>query len=96
MVDGKSRLGAVFKITIPIAMPGIVTSLIFTFIAAWNEFIAALTLTANPSQYPLTVRLDSFRARIRSTGSTCSASPWSPPSRCSSFSLSLRGVLSEV
>jgi multiple sugar transport system permease protein len=61
MVDGRSRLGAMFKITIPIAMPGIVTALVFTFIAAWNEFITALTLTTNPNQYPLTVRLDAFR-----------------------------------
>lgn len=61
MVDGSSRLTAMFKVTIPIAMPGIVTALIFTFIAAWNEFITALTLTSNPSQYPLTVVLDAFR-----------------------------------
>ncbi len=33
---------------------------IFTFIAAWNEFISALTLTTSSSDYPLTVRLDSF------------------------------------
>jgi multiple sugar transport system permease protein len=61
MVDGSSRLGAMFKVTIPIAMPGIVTALIFTFIAAWNEFITALTLTSSAKQYPLTVVLDSFR-----------------------------------
>jgi multiple sugar transport system permease protein len=60
MVDGQSRLGAMFRVTLPLAMPGIVTALIFTFIAAWNEFIAALTLTTNTSDYPLTVRLDSF------------------------------------
>jgi multiple sugar transport system permease protein len=60
MVDGHSRLGAMFKITLPLAMPGIVTALIFTFIAAWNEFITALTLTNSPSDYPLTVRMDSF------------------------------------
>ena len=60
MVDGHSRLGAMFKITLPLAMPGVVTALIFTFIAAWNEFISALTLTTNRNQYPLTVRLDSF------------------------------------
>ena len=61
MVDGHSRLGALFKVTIPIAMPGIVTALIFTFISAWNEFITALALTTNPNQYPLTVRMDAFR-----------------------------------
>jgi multiple sugar transport system permease protein len=60
MVDGSSRLGALFRVTLPLAMPGVVTALIFTFIAAWNEFISALALTTNGSDYPLTVRLDSF------------------------------------
>ena len=41
-------------------MPGLVPTLIFTFITAWNEFISALTLTTNSADYPLTVRLDSF------------------------------------
>ena len=60
MVDGHGRLGALFHVTIPLAMPGIVTALIFTFIAAWNEFISALALTTSSSDFPLTVRLDSF------------------------------------
>jgi multiple sugar transport system permease protein len=60
MVDGTGRLGALRKITVPLAMPGIVTALIFTFIAAWNEFISALVLVQNTSEYPLTVRMDSF------------------------------------
>lgn len=60
MVDGHSRLGALFHVTLPLAMPGVVTALIFTFISAWNEFISALTLTTNSADYPLTVRLDSF------------------------------------
>ena len=60
MVDGSTRLGALFRITLPLAMPGVVTALIFTFIAAWNEFISALALTTSGSDYPLTVRLDSF------------------------------------
>jgi multiple sugar transport system permease protein len=60
MVDGSTRLGALFKVTLPLAMPGVVTALIFTFIAAWNEFISALTLVTSTSDYPLTVRLDSF------------------------------------
>jgi multiple sugar transport system permease protein len=60
MVDGTGRFGALRRITVPLAAPGIVTALIFTFIAAWNEFITALTLVSNSSQYPLTVRMDSF------------------------------------
>ena len=57
MVDGSTRIGALMRITLPLAAPGIVTALIFTFIAAWNEFIVALTLTlGQPSnRQPLTV-----------------------------------------
>ncbi len=59
-VDGSSRLGALFRITLPLAWPGIVTALIFTFISAWNEFVVALILTSDPDKQPLTVVLDSF------------------------------------
>jgi multiple sugar transport system permease protein len=60
MVDGASRTGAMFRIVIPLALPGIVTALIFTFIAAWNEFVAALILTNTDSSQPLTVKMDTF------------------------------------
>ena len=60
MVDGHSRLGALAWVTLPLAMPGVVTAVIFTFISAWNEFISALTLTTSSGDFPLTVRLDSF------------------------------------
>jgi multiple sugar transport system permease protein len=60
MVDGSSRLSTLLRVTLPLAMPGVVTALIFTFIAAWNEFIAALTLTTSNNVTPLTVRLDEF------------------------------------
>ena len=60
MVDGHSRLGALLHVTVPLAMPGIVTAVIFTFISAWNEFISALALTTSTADFPLTVRLDSF------------------------------------
>lgn len=60
MVDGNTRLGAMFRIIIPLAAPGIVTALIFTFIAAWNEFIVALTLTNADSSEPLTVKMNTY------------------------------------
>jgi multiple sugar transport system permease protein len=62
MVDGASRLGALVRITLPLAVPGIVTALIFTFIGAWNEFLVALTLTLGTShgQQPLTVGINSY------------------------------------
>jgi multiple sugar transport system permease protein len=60
MVDGCTRLTAMFRVIIPLAAPGIVTALIFTFIAAWNEFIVALTLMTQDSSQPLTVKLSSY------------------------------------
>jgi len=59
-IDGTGRLGALFRVTLPLAMPGVVTAMIFTFISAWNEFIMGLTLTTTPSHQPLTVGIDSF------------------------------------
>lgn len=59
-IDGSTRLGALFRVTLPLALPGIVTALIFTFIAAWNEFIVALTLTTSSATEPLTVTLNSY------------------------------------
>lgn len=62
MVDGTSRLGALGRITLPLALPGIVTALIFTFIGAWNELLVALTLTlgAPDKQRPLTVGINNY------------------------------------
>lgn len=61
-VDGAGRLGALLRITLPLAGPGIVTALIFTFIGAWNEFIVALTLTLgeSSSRQPLTVGINNY------------------------------------
>ena len=62
MVDGLGRVGALLRITLPLAAPGIVTALIFTFISAWNEFLVALTLSLGQpsSQQPLTVAINSY------------------------------------
>ena len=62
MVDGLGRVGALTRITLPLAAPGIVTALIFTFISAWNEFLVALTLSLgeSPSQQPLTVAINNY------------------------------------
>ena len=59
-MDGASRVGALLRITLPLALPGIVTALIFTFISAWNEFIVALTLTTSADTAPLTVALNGY------------------------------------
>ena len=62
MVDGLGRAGALLRITLPLAAPGVVTALIFTFISAWNEFLVALTLSLGEqtSQQPLTVAINQY------------------------------------
>lgn len=44
MIDGCSRLGALRRVVLPLAMPGIVSTGIYVFITAWNEYLYALTL----------------------------------------------------
>ena len=59
-IDGASRFKTLRTVILPLALPGIVTAFIFTFIAAWNEFVIALTLTSTPEHEPLTVGLTSL------------------------------------
>ncbi|MEV4616949.1 carbohydrate ABC transporter permease [Kitasatospora sp. NPDC049258] len=59
-IDGLGRIGTLRRITVPLAMPGIVTALIFTFISAWNEFVMGLRLTTVPDSQPLTVGINNF------------------------------------
>jgi multiple sugar transport system permease protein len=60
MLDGCSRMKVLRTITLPLALPGLLTAIIFTFIAAWNEFVVALTLTSTPAIRPLTVGITGF------------------------------------
>ena len=59
-VDGCGSAGVLFRIILPVAVPGIVTAAIFAFIAAWNEYIVALTLMTDASMRPLTVGITSY------------------------------------
>jgi len=45
LVDGGNRIIALFRVILPIAVPGIIATGIYTFMLAWNEFLFALTLT---------------------------------------------------
>jgi multiple sugar transport system permease protein len=46
-IDGCSRLGAMIRIVIPVAMPGIISTGIYVFITAWNEYLYAAILTSS-------------------------------------------------
>jgi multiple sugar transport system permease protein len=59
-VDGCGRLRTLAGIVLPLSLPGIVTAAIFAFIAAWNEYIVALTLMTDPAMKPLTVGITTY------------------------------------
>jgi ABC-type glycerol-3-phosphate transport system permease component len=47
LIDGTGRLGALYRIVLPSAAPGLVTVSLISFVASWNEFILALVLTSS-------------------------------------------------
>ncbi len=59
-VDGCGRVRTLVQVVLPLSLPAIVTAVIFAFIAAWNEYIVALTLMADPARKPLTVGITSY------------------------------------
>ena len=59
-IDGCNRLQALFKVLLPMAAPGIVTTLIFIFINAWNEYTVAMCLISTDTLKPLTVGINIF------------------------------------
>lgn len=67
MVDGCSRNGAFWRITFPLLAPGLVSTGIFAFITAWNEFTTALIMLNKPDYYTLPIWLRYFQQATRAT-----------------------------
>nr|WP_201754614.1 carbohydrate ABC transporter permease [Pseudoflavonifractor sp. 60] len=59
-IDGCNRIQSMIKVLLPVAAPGIVTTLIFIFINAWNEYTVALCLISTDTLKPLTVGINTF------------------------------------
>lgn len=59
-IDGASKLQVLFKISLPLVWPGIVTAIIFTFVSSWNEYAAASVIMTSNDKQPLTVSLPRF------------------------------------
>lgn len=63
MIDGYSRIGAFFKVVIPISVAGILTVIIFTFTLVTQEFIYALTFITAASNFTVSVGVPTFLVR---------------------------------
>ncbi|MFG2459781.1 carbohydrate ABC transporter permease [Streptomyces sp. NPDC048523] len=59
-LDGTGRFGALTRVILPLAMPGVVTALVYTFIGAWNEYVVALTITSSGNRMTLTRAIPGF------------------------------------
>ena len=59
-LDGAGRLAALFRVNLQLVWPGLVTAIVFTFVAAWNEFAASLVILSTAGNQPLSVALTKF------------------------------------
>jgi multiple sugar transport system permease protein len=64
-VDGATPGQAFRKVIVPLAAPGVFTSAIIVFIAAWNEFLIAFTMTQTLASQPVTVAIAKFTGASR-------------------------------
>ncbi len=62
-IDGCTRMGTLTRIMIPIAAPGLVTAMIYTFIQAWNDFLFPLSFINAKDKMPLTLGIYQFVGR---------------------------------
>jgi multiple sugar transport system permease protein len=60
MIDGCSRIGALFRVVLPLSLPGLAATTVFALINCWNEFILPLTLINTQSKWVMSVGLASF------------------------------------
>ena len=62
-VDGCTRMGALWRVVLPTARPGIVTAVMFAFFLAWDEFLYALIFTSTYAAKTLPVAIAEFSGR---------------------------------
>jgi multiple sugar transport system permease protein len=65
-VDGCSRLGALVRIILPIATPGLLTTAMFGFLLAWDEFLYSLIFTSTTNAKTIPVAIAEFTGKYSS------------------------------
>jgi len=71
-VDGATPIQVFYKVLLPLIAPGLVTTGLLAFIAAWNEYLFALSFIQDPSKYTVPLAITNF---VSPTGSSF-AVPW--------------------
>jgi ABC-type glycerol-3-phosphate transport system permease component len=60
IIDGASRLGVLFRVTLPLSIPGLVAVIVYAFVTTWNEFIFALCFATDSSVKTLPIGIAEF------------------------------------
>lgn len=63
-IDGATPLQTLFKIVFPLAAPGVFTTAIIVFIAAWNEFLLTITINSNKEYHTVPVAISFLRTQF--------------------------------
>ncbi|MET0492784.1 MAG: carbohydrate ABC transporter permease [Actinoplanes sp.] len=69
-MDGASEFRTFFRIVVPLLAPGIVTVLLFTMVATWNNYFLPLIMLRDPDWYPLTLGLKAWNEQAATAGGT--------------------------
>lgn len=64
MIDGCTRMGALFKVVVPLCAPGVFTAGILAFVNSWDEFLLALSFNSNPSLRTLPVGIQLYQGEF--------------------------------
>jgi multiple sugar transport system permease protein len=57
LIDGCSHLGVIWRITLPLAIPALISVGIYTFMIAWNEFLYALVFLNDPDNFTMPIKI---------------------------------------
>lgn len=60
LIDGCSRLEIIWRITLPLAIPALVSVSIYTFMIAWNEFLYALIFLNNHDMFTMPIKINTI------------------------------------
>jgi trehalose/maltose transport system permease protein len=66
-VDGATPIQVFWKVLLPLIAPGLVTTGLLAFIAAWNEYLYALSFIQSPNKYTVPLAITSFVGKSGST-----------------------------
>ncbi|KOV36415.1 carbohydrate ABC transporter permease [Streptomyces heliomycini] len=67
-MDGASEARTFFQVALPLLAPGIVTVLLFTTVATWNNYFLPLIMLKDPEWYPLTLGLSAWNSQAETVG----------------------------